>query len=108
MDRRFNQRIAADLPVRLTLLDSELDCERDAFGRLSDISESGVGVLLRTQADPGAMVKLEILGIIFYGQIAYSKPADTGFQTGIFVEPALLDSSNIIELINSYLVTHVG
>jgi hypothetical protein len=108
MDRRFNQRISADLPVRLTLLDSEFDPEKDAFGRLIDISESGVGVSLRTQAEPGTMVKLEILGIIFYGQVAYSKQTDTGFQTGIFVEPALLDSSNIIELVNSFLVTHVG
>ncbi len=108
MDRRLNQRISADLPVRLTLLDSELGPGKDAFGRLIDISESGVGILLRTQADPGAMVKLEILGVIFYGQVAHSKPEDTGFQTGIFVEPALLDSSNIIELVNSFLVTHVG
>ena len=104
MDRRFNQRISADLPVQLTLLDSE----ESAFGRLIDLSESGVGVLLRTPADPGAMVKLEILGIIFYGQVAYCRPEDTGFQAGIFVEPALLDSSNIIELVNSFLVTHVG
>ncbi len=108
MDRRFNQRISADLPVRLTLLDSELDPQKDGFGRLLDISESGVGVMLRTPADPGAMVKLEILGIIFYGQVAYSKPEEAGFQTGIFVEPALLDSSNIVELVNSFLVTHVG
>jgi hypothetical protein len=104
MDRRYNQRISADLPVRLTLLDSE----EDATGRLLDISESGIGVLLRNEADPGAMVKLEILGIIFYGQVAYSRPEDTGFQTGIFVEPALLDSSNIVELVNSFLVSHVG
>jgi hypothetical protein len=104
MDRRFNQRISADLPVRLTLLDSE----EGSFGRLIDISESGVGILLRAPVDPGAMVKLEILGIIFYGQVAYSRPEDNGFQIGIFVEPALLDSSNIIELVNSFLVTHVG
>ena len=104
MDRRYNQRITAELPVLLTLLDSE----EEARGKLLDISESGVGVLLRTAADPGAMVKLEILGIIFYGYVAHSKPEGTGFRTGIFVEPALLDSSNIFELVNSFLVSHVG
>ena len=61
MERRYNQRIAGDLPVLLTLLDSE----QEVRGKLLDLSESGVGVLLRTEADPGAMVKLEILGIIF-------------------------------------------
>jgi hypothetical protein len=104
MDRRFNQRISADLPVLLTLLDSE----EEKRGKLLDISESGVGVLLRTAADPGALVKMEVLGIIFYGYVAHSKPEGAGFRTGIFVEPALLDSSNIVELVNSFLTTHVG
>jgi len=104
MDRRFNQRISADLPVLLTLLDSE----QEKRGKLLNISESGVGVLLRTAADPGALVKMEILGIIFYGYVAHSKPEGAGFRTGIFVEPALLDSSNIIELVNSFLTTHAG
>jgi len=104
MDRRFNQRISADLPVLLTLLDSE----QEKRGKLLNISESGVGVLLRTAADPGALVKMEILGIIFYGYVAHSKPEGAGFRTGIFVEPALLDSSNIIELVNSFLTTRAG
>ncbi len=104
MDRRFNQRVTADLPVVLTLLDSE----EEARGKLLDISESGVGVLLRNPAEPGAMVKMEILGIIFYGHIAHSNPEGGGFRTGIFVEPALLDTSNIVELVNSFLVSHIG
>jgi PilZ domain len=104
MERRFNQRITADLPVLLTLLDSELEVR----GKLLNISESGVAVLLRTAAEPGTIVKLEILGIIFYGHVAHSKPEGAGFRTGIFVEPALLDSSNIVELVNGFLVTRVG
>jgi hypothetical protein len=104
MDRRFTQRITADLPVLLTLLDSE----EEARGKLLDISESGVGVLMRTPADPGTMVKMEILGIIFYGHVAHSKPEGAGFRTGIFVEPALLDSSNIVELVDSFLIGHAG
>jgi PilZ domain len=104
MDRRFNQRISADLPVRLTLLDSE----EDAVGKLLDISESGVGVLLPNAADPGGMVKMDILGTVFYGHVAHSRPEGAGFRTGILVEPALLDSSNLLELVNTFLVTHVG
>jgi PilZ domain len=104
MERRYNQRITGDLPVLLTLLDSE----QEMSGKLLDLSESGVGVQLRTEAEPGAMVKMEILGIIFYGYVAHSKREGTGFRTGIFVEPALLDSSNIVELVNSFLIGHVG
>ena len=54
------------------------------------------------------MVKLEILGLIFYGHVAYSNPDGAGFRTGIFIEPALLDSSNLIELVNSFQIDHVG
>ena len=104
MDRRYNQRITADLPVLLNLLDSE----QEVRGKLLNISESGIAVLIRTDAEPGALVKLEILGIIFYGHVAHCRPEGAGFRTGIFVEPALLDSSNIVELVNSFLVTHVG
>jgi hypothetical protein len=104
MDRRYNQRITADLPVRLTLLDSG----EEASGKLLDISESGIGVLFRTAPDPGAMVKLEMLGLILYGHIAYSNPEGPDFRTGIFIEPALLDSSNILDLVNSFLITHLG
>jgi hypothetical protein len=104
MERRYNQRMAGDLPVLLTLLDSE----QELRGKVLDLSESGVGVLLWTAADPGAMVKMEILGIIFYGYVAHSRPEGTGFRTGIFVEPALLDSSNIVELVNSIHNGHVG
>ena len=81
MDRRYNQRITADLPVLLTLLESE----EQARGKLLDLSESGIG-----------------------GHVAHSKPEGAGFRTGIFVEPALLDASNLVELVNSFLVSHVG
>ena len=53
-------------------------------------------------------MKLEILGLTLYGHIVYSNPEDDAFRTGIFVEPALLDSSNITELVKSYLITAAG
>lgn len=104
MDRRYDQRIAADLPVLLTVLDSG----DERRGKLLDLSESGVSALLRTGVDAGAMVKLEVLGLVFYGHAAYSKPEGSGFRTGIYIEPALLDSSNLVELVNSFLIDHVG
>jgi hypothetical protein len=104
MDRRYNQRIAAELPVRLTVLDSG----EETSGKLLDISESGVGLLFRTASDPGRMVKLELLGLVFYGHVAYSNPEGGEFRTGIDVEPALLNSSNLLELVNNFLIAHLG
>ena len=101
MDRRFHQRFSTDLAVLLTQLDNE--CQ--VTGQLEDISDSGICALFPSPLEPGAMVKLEILKLTLYGHIAYSKPEDSAFRTGVFVEPALLDSSNITELVQNYIIS---
>ena len=54
------------------------------------------------------IVKLEILGLTLYGHIAYSNPEDDAFRTGVFVEPALLDSSNLTEIVKNFLSSPAG
>jgi hypothetical protein len=54
------------------------------------------------------MVKLEILGLALFGHIVYSNPDSDEFRTGIYVEPALLDSSNITELVRDYITSTAG
>jgi hypothetical protein len=104
MDRRFHERLSTDLPVRLTQLDDGVE----SAGQLLDISDSGICAILETTLAPGAIVKLEILGLALYGHIVYSNPEDDAFRTGIFVEPALLDSSNITELVKNFITTSAG
>ena len=104
MDRRFHQRFCTDLPVVLTQLDNDLRLT----GQLEDISDSGICSLFPGPLAPGAVVKLEILGLTLYGHIVYSNPDDAVFRTGIFVEPALLDSSNITELVKNHLIASAG
>lgn len=104
IDRRFDQRIPVDLPVRLTQLDDGLESD----GQLQDISDSGICSLCQAPLTPGAIVKLEVLGLTLYGHIAYSNPEDDAFRTGIFVEPALLDSSNITEIFQNFITGAAG
>jgi len=99
MDRRFHQRVCTDLPVRLT----QLDDGAEVHGQLQDISDSGICSFFNAPLEPGAVVKLDILGLTLYGHIVYSNPEDDAFRTGIFVEPALLDSSNITEIVQDFL-----
>ena len=101
MDRRFNERISTDLPVRVT----QLEDGAEWIGQVQDISDSGISSLFAVPLPPGAVVKLEILGLILYGHVVYSNLWDDAFRTGIFVEPALLDSSNITELVKTHLTT---
>lgn len=104
MDRRFHERISVDLPVRLTQLDDGVESD----GHLEDVSDSGICSLFNEPLAPGALVKLEILGLTLYGHIVYSTPEDDAFRTGIFVEPALLDSSNITELVREFVTSAAG
>jgi hypothetical protein len=101
MDRRFNERISTDLPVRVT----QLEDGAEWIGQVQDISDSGISTLFAVPLPPGAVVKLEILGLILYGHVVYSNLWDDAFRTGIFVEPALLDSSNLTELVKTHLTT---
>jgi hypothetical protein len=99
MERRFNRRLSTDLPVQITPLDEGVE----RSGQLLDISESGISAIMAVALSPGALVKLDILGLTFYGHVVYSQPDDDIYRAGIFVEPALLDSSNITELVKSHL-----
>lgn len=104
MDRRFHQRQPTDLPVRIT----QLEHGGEWVGQLQDISDSGICSLFAVPLPPGAIVKLEILGLTLYGHIVYSDLWDDLFRTGIFVEPALLDASNITELVKDYITSAAG
>jgi hypothetical protein len=104
MDRRFHQRFSTDLPVLLT----RLDHDAEITGHLEDISDSGICSMFPEPSEPGGLVKLEILGLTLYGHIVYSDPDGGSFRTGIFVEPAILDSSNITELVQNYIISSVG
>ena len=104
VERRYNPRIPAHLPLQLTLLEGG----GELTGTLLDVSESGLSAQVPMGAGEGALVKLEILGLLFFGHVAYCKRENAEFRIGIFVEPALLDSSNLTELLEAYAVDHAG
>lgn len=104
MDRRFHQRFSTDLPVVVTHLDNDLAIR----GQLEDVSDSGICSLFDEALEPGAVVKLEVLGLTLYGHIVYSNPESGTFRTGVFVEPALMDSSNITELLQPYIISNAA
>lgn len=104
MDRRFHQRFSTDLPVVVTQLDSD----SGVTGQLEDVSDSGICALFEAALEPGAILKIEVLGLTLYGHVVYANPDVGIFRTGIFVEPALLDSSNISELLQPYIITNAG
>lgn len=101
MDRRFDPRLPADLPVTILRLDDEMKIA----GSLVDISESGICALLSEHVPPGTLVQVGILEVGLYGEIVYSHEENGGFRTGVFVEQVLLETSNVSRVVQSYLDT---
>jgi PilZ domain len=98
MDRRFETRLPADLPVSVALLDDD----SQAVGTLVNISESGICAILSTSLPPGTLVRVDVLEVGLYGEIVYSEPETDCFRTGIFVEQALLETSHVSQIVQTY------
>lgn len=101
MDRRYDPRLPADLPVSIV----QLDDETKLVGTLVDISESGICAFLPEPVAPGTLVQVGILEVGLYGEVVYSNEETGGFRTGVFVEQVLLETSNVSRVVQSYLET---
>jgi hypothetical protein len=100
MERRFNGRYRTDFQVILRIVHSG-----QSVGPLpvSDMSESGVGMLLPVQLAPGDAVRLVIADSTLYGFIVYSKPEGSQFRTGIEVQRVLLGGTDLSRLLRQTL-----
>jgi len=101
MDRRYDKRLPADLPVSIV----QLEDGSKMVGCLVDISESGICASLPESLAPGTLVQVGVLEVGLFGEIVYSQPETDGFRTGIFVEQVLLETSNVSRIVQSYLDT---
>ncbi len=99
MDRRYETRLPSNLPVTIVQLE---DGDR-IIGSLVDISESGICASLPVSIDPGTTVEVNVLEIGLFGEIVYSQPEADGFRTGVYVEQVLLETSNVSNIVRSYL-----
>ncbi|HEY1759261.1 MAG TPA: PilZ domain-containing protein [Bryobacteraceae bacterium] len=80
MERRAHERHKVGFETKITVLD---DLGHSAFGRASDISRSGISVVLPLQLKAGDLVELELADSFLYGHVVYSSPYTALFRTGI-------------------------
>jgi c-di-GMP-binding flagellar brake protein YcgR len=102
VDRRFNERWSIELIVRITDEDS-----KEWTGELLDISESGIGVLLPIGIEPGSLLNVELLKVQLTGEVTYANPNGDMFRIGIAIEPSLLETSRISEIVRNHITQHV-
>ena len=100
MDRRLHNRALADLDVEVIRI---IKKEESVQGRLQDISEAGMCIVLPAELTPEELVRLEAGDCTLFGHVVYSTWARNAFRTGIEVERVLLGNSDLAELLRTAL-----
>ena len=98
MDRRLNNRALADLDVEVIRLRRQ---EQSFSGRLEDLSDAGMCVILPCELVPDELVRLEAADSTLYGHVIYSTWKRNAFRTGVELERVLLGETDLAELLRA-------
>ena len=100
MDRRLHERTRVQFEAKVTHLTTQ---EQSAIGRVCDLSESGISIMLPFQLTANDVVRLEMADSTLAGHVVYSKPEGPEFRVGIAVERVLLGKSELSNLLQRIL-----
>jgi len=101
MDQRFSQRHLATFDAKVTNLENP---EHIASGRVVDISQEGIRLLLPIAFAPGAVVRIDIQSSVLFGHVVYCEPEGQLSRTGVEVARVLLGSEDLSQLLQAVLV----
>jgi len=88
-DRRLEPRFFADEPVEVTEI--SVMPARQMRGRLTDISRSGLGVIVDGCLPIGALIEIQTRKTIVFGEVRHcTRHAETSFRIGISSEKAFI------------------
>lgn len=104
MERRLEERFKVQFETKVTVLG---DQGRASFGRVSDISDSGISVDLPFRLAAGDLVELEMADSTLYGQVIYSTLDNSLFRTGIEANRVLLGATNLSAILQRVLMEAV-
>ena len=101
MERRLHPRTQVQFEARVTS-----QSRRDQFfiGKLCDLSESGVSVVLPFQFATADLVELEVADSLLIGRVIYSNPENSLFRVGIEVQKVQLGNSDLSNLLQTTLL----
>lgn len=100
MDRRLHNRALADLDVQIIRLKRQ---EQIVFGRIEDVSDTGLCVILPCELHRDEVVKLKTADSTLFGYVAHSSWKRNAFRTGIEVERVLLGGTDLANLLGLVL-----
>jgi PilZ domain-containing protein len=100
VDRRLHNRSLVDLDVQVLRLTKQ---QQSVPGKLADISEAGMCLILPCELWPEEMVKLEAADSTLFGHVVYSSWKRNAFRTGVELERVLLGGTDLADLLRAVL-----
>ncbi len=100
MDRRLHNRALADLDVEVLRFRKQ---DQFVSGRLEDISESGLCIILPCELVRDELVRLEAADCTLFGHVVYCTWQRNAFRTGVEIERVLLGNTDLAELLRKTL-----
>jgi hypothetical protein len=100
VDRRLDPRFFSDAEVCVTTLS---DPGRYGAGRMIDLSESGMSVLVPLELAAGDIVQLQIGDSTLFGFVMHSTREDESFRAGIELQRVLIGGSDLSQVLSGAL-----
>jgi hypothetical protein len=97
MDRRLHTRPLVHFEAKVTTP------EQSSLGRVRDMSQSGISVVVPLQFAPGDLVQLDMADSVLLGRVAYSTPEGSQFRVGMEIQRVQLGDSDLSNLLQSTL-----
>lgn len=101
MERRSNERTQVHFEAKVTTLTAP---EQSTLGRVSDLSKSGVSVVLPWALPTGARVHVEMADSVLFGRVVYSNSEGSLFRVGFEVDRIELGSSSLAAFLQETLI----
>ena len=105
MERRFDDRYLTGLgltaaQVRVTDLTTP---DRAGDGRMTDISGSGMGVVVPFELKPGDILQLDVDDSRLFGFVVHAAPEADGYRVGIELQRVLIGGTDLSRLLHQTL-----
>lgn len=98
MDRRLHPRPLVQFEAKVTNSEG-----RSCLGRVRDMSEAGISVIVPLQFAPGDVVQLDMADSELAGRVAYCNAEDAQFRVGIEILNVHLGNSGLSSLLEATL-----
>jgi PilZ domain len=102
MERRFDQRhaIGAGLPELSVHVTDLAKPERRGNGHMTDISESGMGVIVPFELASGDIVQIDVDDSTLFGFVMHAQPEGSRYRAGIELQRVLMGGSDLSRVLH--------